>query len=68
MKMPYSFAVLRYIHNIVTGEFINVGVVLYSPKARFLSALCTARYGRVSNLSAEFHGFTRGYLLLLLRI
>ena len=28
MKTPYSFSVLRYIHDIVTGEFINVGVVL----------------------------------------
>jgi hypothetical protein len=29
MKTPYSFSVLRYIHDVVTGEFINVGVALF---------------------------------------
>ena len=31
MKIPYSFSVLRYIHDVVTGEFANVGVVLFAP-------------------------------------
>ncbi|MBF0506280.1 MAG: DUF3037 domain-containing protein [Nitrospirae bacterium] len=56
MKIPYSFSVLRYIHDIVTGEFINVGVVLYAPKARFLSAICTSRYGRVSKMFSNING------------
>lgn len=56
MKIPYSFSVLRYIHDIVTGEFINVGVVLYAPKARFLSAICTARYGRISKMFSNING------------
>lgn len=56
MKTPYSFSVLRYIHDIVTGEFINVGVVLYSPKASFLSAICTSRYGRLSKMFSNVSG------------
>lgn len=56
MKIPYSFSVLRYIHDIVTAEFINVGVVLYAPKARFLSAICTSRYGRVSKMFSNVAG------------
>jgi hypothetical protein len=56
MKIPYSFSVLRYIHDIVTGEFINVGVVLYAPKARFLSAICTSRYGRLSKMFSNVSG------------
>ena len=56
MKVPYSFSVLRYIHDIVTGEFINVGVVLYAPKAKFLSAICTSRYGRLSKMFNTVNG------------
>lgn len=56
MKIPYSFTVLRYIHDIVSGEFINVGVVLYAPKARFLSAICTPRYGRISKMFSNVAG------------
>jgi len=56
MKIPYSFSVLRYMHDIVTSEFINVGVVLYAPKARFLSAICTSRYGRVSRMFTNVAG------------
>ncbi|MBI5212588.1 MAG: DUF3037 domain-containing protein [Nitrospirae bacterium] len=56
MKIPYSFSVLRYIHDIVSGEFINVGVVLYAPKARFLSAICTSRYGRLSKMFSNING------------
>ncbi len=56
MKILYSFSVLRYIHDIVTGEFINVGVVLYAPKAKFLSAICTSRYGRLSKMFSNISG------------
>ena len=56
MKTPYSFSVLRYIHDIVTGEFINVGVVLYAPKVRFLSAICTSRYGRLTKMFSNVNG------------
>lgn len=56
MKIPYSFSVLRYIHDIVTGEFINVGVVVYAPKDRFLSAICTSRYGRLSKMFSNVSG------------
>lgn len=56
MNTPYNFSVLRYIHDVVTGEFVNVGVVLYAPKARFLSAICTSRYGRLSKMFNNVNG------------
>ena len=31
MKTNYSTIILRYIHDVVTGEFANIGVVLYAP-------------------------------------
>lgn len=31
-KRPYTYTVLRYIHDPVTGEFVNVGLVMHSPR------------------------------------
>lgn len=49
MMKPYQYQVVRYTHDRVTGEFVNVGVVLYVPEDRFLKTLVTNRYARVSN-------------------
>jgi hypothetical protein len=46
-KTPYTFVTLRYVHDPVTAEFINVGVALYAPKAKFVGALCTGKYSRI---------------------
>jgi len=48
MKTPYTYSVLRYVHDITTGEFINVGVVLYSREGCYASALCRSTFGRLS--------------------
>lgn len=48
MKTPYTYSVLRYVHDITTGEFVNVGVVLYSREGRYASALCRSTFGRLS--------------------
>ncbi len=41
MKMPYTFSVLRYVHDPLTTEFVNVGMALYAADAKYLSAICT---------------------------
>ena len=48
MKITYTYSVLRYMHDITTGEFVNVGVALYSSEARYASALCRSTFGRLS--------------------
>jgi hypothetical protein len=35
-KTPYSFVVLRYMHDVFTREFVNVGVLLHAPRVGFL--------------------------------
>jgi alpha-amylase/alpha-mannosidase (GH57 family) len=50
MKTTYTFTVLRYVHDVTTGEFANVGVALYAPEAKYLDAMCTQRYGRLSKM------------------
>lgn len=46
-RTPYSYAVLRYVHDIGTGEFINVGVVLTAPRESYIGAKFKVAYGRV---------------------
>lgn len=48
MKTPYTFSVLRYVHDPVTAEFVNIGVALYAREAKYLSAICTSHYRRLS--------------------
>lgn len=31
IKHPYTYLTLRYVHDVVTGEFVNVGLVLHMP-------------------------------------
>lgn len=44
----FHFSVLRYYHDPVTQEFLNIGVVLYSKEKRYLKSLINKRYGRIS--------------------
>lgn len=46
-RTPYSYSVLRYVHDIGTGEFINVGVVVLAPGVSFLGAKFKTAYGRL---------------------
>jgi len=43
----YTYTTLRYIHDITTGEFINVGVALYSPTGQFAGAKIRTTTGRL---------------------
>jgi hypothetical protein len=54
MNTPFSFSVLRYFHDVIGGEFVNIGIVVYAPSQEFLSCKISKRYAR---LSAAFHGF-----------
>lgn len=56
MRTPYTFSVLRYIHDAVTQEFINIGVAVYSQQAGFLRAICTAHYSRVTHTFTKIDG------------
>ena len=46
-RVPYSYAVLRYVHDIATGEFLNVGVVVVGPNDGYVGAKFKTTYGRV---------------------
>jgi hypothetical protein len=48
MKTNYSSIILRYVHDVVTGEFANIGVVVYAPEQRFLEARFATSYERLN--------------------
>lgn len=48
MKTAYAYVTLRYVHDVVTGEFVNVGVVVYAPSERYLEARFTSSYERLN--------------------
>lgn len=52
----FQFAVLRYIHDPVTQEFLNVGVVVYSRESRYLKASVSTQYSRLSDAFLGING------------
>ena len=56
MKTTYSYTILRYVHDTTTGEFVNVGVALLAPEARYVSALCRTTYGRLGKVFPGMNG------------
>lgn len=54
MSFACHYAIVRFVPFVETGEFANVGVVLFSPRARFFSfQLMTNRYARITNFFEE---------------
>lgn len=56
MKTPYRYTVLRYLHDLVTGEFLNVGVLVYAEAPPYLRALFLPRWGRVRHAYPDLDG------------
>lgn len=62
----YSFCFLRYVHEPLSGEFANVGVLLWAPESHFLGFRASQKYSRLSKF---FHGFqAQDHRQLLARI
>lgn len=47
-RTSYSYVLLRYRHDPLAGEFVNVGVILHQPGSGFLDARIRHTLGRVS--------------------
>jgi hypothetical protein len=55
-REPYTYVVLRYRHDPLAGEAVNVGVVLHAPTSRFLGARFRRTYGRISRVFPDLEG------------
>jgi hypothetical protein len=46
-RTAYTYTVLRYMHDVVTGEFVNVGIVMYVPSSAQVMARTRSTIGRL---------------------
>ena len=49
-RTAYSYVVLRYVHDVVSGECVNVGLVMVAPGARKFMAKTRKTIGRIKDL------------------
>lgn len=52
----YQYAVLRYVHDPVTQEFINIGIVLFNADGPQVGCLLNTRYSRLSDAFQQVNG------------
>lgn len=50
MSSAYSYCVLRYVHDIASKEFVNVGIVMFAPSTRTLLSRCKTSGSRISKM------------------
>lgn len=49
-RVTYSYSVLRYMHDTLTGEFVNVGLIMYSPQKSFAKFMTKSTVGRITSV------------------
>lgn len=49
-RKPYSYVLLRYRHDPLAGEFVNVGVLLHAPVANFVGIKVRKTLGRLGKM------------------
>jgi hypothetical protein len=54
-KTQYTYSILRYRHDPLTGEFANVGVVVHAPSRRFLDAKARHTLGRLPRIFPDLN-------------
>lgn len=54
--IPYQYAILRYVHDRSTGEFVNIGAVIWAPEDQRFIFEISHRYGRVSSFFDGLNG------------
>lgn len=59
----YQYQIIRYVHDHFTGEFVNVGVVLFSKEHQFLGCKTIRKYQRITHLFPEAQGKTIARIL-----
>lgn len=62
--IKYQYQIIKYVHDQFTGEFVNAGVVIYSPESRFLKSKVINRCSRINSLFPNANG---RFVLRLLR-
>src|SRR4030095_3795871 len=54
-KTPFSYVVLRYMHDVFTREFVNVGVLVHVPAVGFLDLQKLSTLDRAKGMFPGLH-------------
>jgi hypothetical protein len=61
--MTYEYLIIRYVHNVSTEEFVNIGILLWAPQERRMYHQISERYSRLSMFFDGFNGY--GYRAMI---
>jgi hypothetical protein len=53
-KHLYEYAVIRVVPRVEREEFLNIGIILFSKKAKFIKVLCYCNADKIQMLSNDF--------------
>jgi len=56
-RIPYSYCIVRYVHDPAAGEALNVGMLAFAPTERWLECRVEQRYSRLSSTFRDFNGY-----------
>ena len=52
----FQYQIIRYVHDQFTGEYVNLGVVVFAYNDIFLKAITTTKYSRVTAMFPTANG------------
>jgi len=52
----YQYQLIKYVHDHFTGEFLNVGIIIYSPENQFIDCRVTHKYQRLNSFFPNANG------------
>jgi len=55
-RVPYTYCILRYVHDPAAGEALNVGVLAFAPTEAWIECRMEQRYARLSSTFRDFNG------------
>jgi hypothetical protein len=55
--MPYSYVIFSYVHDVLTEEFLNIGIALYCSELNFFKTKITNKIRRISDTFEGFNGY-----------
>lgn len=55
-RTPYTYVVLRYVHDPTAGETLNIGVLVHSLEGMYVDVMFEGTYSRMSSAFAGFDG------------
>lgn len=52
----FQYQIVRYVHDQITGEFANVGIVVFHPESKFLEGKFIKKHHRISQFFKNVNG------------